>query len=254
MNWRSQRGLKDFNGPCQGYDPRYCWRRIDARRAPRSPRKAASIEVKAHCFGSTPASDGGASSYSCGKACQPKFTGSRRARRRRASHYRRASRARRRRASYRRASYRREGSTMGPGRCGSRHRSDDASIYAREDKKASDPDGVGSSGEPSANGFAAAHAAGTHSDLRRDCAIGVMAKTPRAGRSKTRLCPPLTPEQAASLSAAFLRDATENMAAAAHLAPITGVSREWGEVRSVGSIAGWGNADAMGVAVDCDRR
>ena len=26
------------------------------------------------------------------------------------------------------------------------------------------------------------------------------------------------------------------------------------EVRSVGSIAGWGNADAMGVAVDCDRR
>ena len=26
------------------------------------------------------------------------------------------------------------------------------------------------------------------------------------------------------------------------------------EVRSVGSIAGWGNADAMGVAVNCDRR
>jgi hypothetical protein len=26
------------------------------------------------------------------------------------------------------------------------------------------------------------------------------------------------------------------------------------EVRSVGSIAGWGNTDAMGVAVDCDRR
>ena len=27
-----------------------------------------------------------------------------------------------------------------------------------------------------------------------------------------------------------------------------------GKVRSVGSIAGWENADAMGVAVDCDRR
>ena len=26
------------------------------------------------------------------------------------------------------------------------------------------------------------------------------------------------------------------------------------EVRSVGLMAGWGNADAMGVAVDCDRR
>jgi hypothetical protein len=24
------------------------------------------------------------------------------------------------------------------------------------------------------------------------------------------------------------------------------------EVRSVGPIAGWGNADAMGIAVDCD--
>jgi rSAM/selenodomain-associated transferase 1 len=52
------------------------------------------------------------------------------------------------------------------------------------------------------------------------CAIGVMAKAPQAGRSKTRLCPPLTPEQAATLSAAFLRDTTDNIAAAARLAPI----------------------------------
>ena len=49
-----------------------------------------------------------------------------------------------------------------------------------------------------------------------------MAKTPQAGRSKTRLCPPLRPEQAAALSAAFLRDTTENIAAAARLAPIIG--------------------------------
>jgi hypothetical protein len=48
-----------------------------------------------------------------------------------------------------------------------------------------------------------------------------MAKAPEAGRSKTRLCPPLLPEQAAALSAAFLRDTTENMAAAARSAPIT---------------------------------
>jgi rSAM/selenodomain-associated transferase 1 len=48
-----------------------------------------------------------------------------------------------------------------------------------------------------------------------ECAIGVMAKAPRAGFSKTRLCPPLRPEQAATLSAAFLRDVTENIVLAA---------------------------------------
>jgi rSAM/selenodomain-associated transferase 1 len=52
------------------------------------------------------------------------------------------------------------------------------------------------------------------------CMIGVMAKAPRAGRSKTRLCPPLTHEQAASLSAAFLRDISENLLLAGRLAPI----------------------------------
>ena len=52
------------------------------------------------------------------------------------------------------------------------------------------------------------------------CAIGVMAKAPQAGRSKTRLCPPLTPVQAAAMSAAFLRDTTENMAAAARQAAV----------------------------------
>ncbi|MGU3450823.1 TIGR04282 family arsenosugar biosynthesis glycosyltransferase [Methylobacterium sp. 391_Methyba4] len=52
------------------------------------------------------------------------------------------------------------------------------------------------------------------------CAIGVMAKAPRSGRSKTRLCPPLTPEQAAGLSAAFLRDTTANILEAARSAPI----------------------------------
>jgi uncharacterized protein len=54
------------------------------------------------------------------------------------------------------------------------------------------------------------------------CAIGVMAKTPRPGFSKTRLCPPLRPEQAAALSAAFLRDTTTNIAQAALSVPVTG--------------------------------
>ena len=55
------------------------------------------------------------------------------------------------------------------------------------------------------------------------CAIAVMAKAPRAGRVKTRLCPPLLPEEAMAMSAAFLRDITENIRAAAASAPIDGL-------------------------------
>ena len=54
------------------------------------------------------------------------------------------------------------------------------------------------------------------------CAIAVMAKAPIPGRSKTRLCPPLSAEQAAVLSAGFHRDMFANIAAAARLAPIIG--------------------------------
>ena len=49
-----------------------------------------------------------------------------------------------------------------------------------------------------------------------------MAKAPRPGLAKTRLCPPLHPAQAAELSAAFLLDTTENIALAARHAPIHG--------------------------------
>jgi rSAM/selenodomain-associated transferase 1 len=38
------------------------------------------------------------------------------------------------------------------------------------------------------------------------CALAVMTKAPRAGRVKTRLIPPLTPEEAAALNVCFLRD------------------------------------------------
>ena len=54
------------------------------------------------------------------------------------------------------------------------------------------------------------------------CAIGVMAKVPRPGHSKTRLCPPLRAEQASALSAAFVRDTTTNVARAAQSTPIVG--------------------------------
>lgn len=38
------------------------------------------------------------------------------------------------------------------------------------------------------------------------CALSIMTKAPRAGAVKTRLQPPLTPEEAASLNTCFLRD------------------------------------------------
>ncbi len=41
---------------------------------------------------------------------------------------------------------------------------------------------------------------------RGDTAIAILAKEPRAGRSKTRLCPPFSPEQAARLAQAMLLD------------------------------------------------
>lgn len=49
-----------------------------------------------------------------------------------------------------------------------------------------------------------------------------MAKAPRQGEVKTRLVPPLTPEEAALLSAAFIRDTAENILAAAETALIDG--------------------------------
>ena len=63
---------------------------------------------------------------------------------------------------------------------------------------------------------------GTARTTKGSCAIGVMAKVPLPGYSKTRLCPPLRPEEAATLSAAFLRDTTTNIAQAAQSAPIAG--------------------------------
>ena len=45
------------------------------------------------------------------------------------------------------------------------------------------------------------------------CALAVMTKAPRAGRVKTRLTPPLTPEEAAALNSCFLRDTASSIAA-----------------------------------------
>ena len=48
------------------------------------------------------------------------------------------------------------------------------------------------------------------------CALAVMTKAPQAGRVKTRLVPPLTPEQAAELNKRFLRDTAVAISNASH--------------------------------------
>lgn len=48
-----------------------------------------------------------------------------------------------------------------------------------------------------------------------DATLIVLAKSPRPGRVKTRLCPPCTPEQAAAIAAAALEDTLETVGAVA---------------------------------------
>jgi rSAM/selenodomain-associated transferase 1 len=54
------------------------------------------------------------------------------------------------------------------------------------------------------------------------CAVAVMAKASIPGRTKTRLVPPLTAEDAASLNTSFLRDVADNLIGASALANISG--------------------------------
>ncbi|MGO8953216.1 MAG: DUF2064 domain-containing protein [Rhodomicrobium sp.] len=54
------------------------------------------------------------------------------------------------------------------------------------------------------------------------CGIAVMAKASDPGKAKTRLCPPLTFEEAAAFNTAFLQDIAGNLIAAAGQASIAG--------------------------------
>ncbi len=58
--------------------------------------------------------------------------------------------------------------------------------------------------------------------LADTCAMAVMAKAPRPNHVKTRLVPPLTAAEAASLTASFLRDITENIREASRSALLHG--------------------------------
>ena len=69
---------------------------------------------------------------------------------------------------------------------------------------------------PQANGtkrtYAVLDPSWRNAELEGRCALAVMAKAPRPGKVKTRLSPPLSPEQAAALNICFLRDTTRNIA------------------------------------------
>jgi len=72
-----------------------------------------------------------------------------------------------------------------------------------------------------ADTFEAAKGEGPDWRLRSACAVAVMAKASIAGETKTRLVPPLTKEEAATINTAFLQDAADSMLAAAAFANIT---------------------------------
>ncbi len=74
-------------------------------------------------------------------------------------------------------------------------------------------DGESASGAPRRQQLAAA--SGT-------CGIAVMAKASAPGRTKTRLVPPLTFDEAAALNTAFLKDTADNLMLAGRHAPIAG--------------------------------
>src|ERR1043165_9827524 len=62
-------------------------------------------------------------------------------------------------------------------------------------------------------------------------AVAIMCKTPRPGLSKTRLSPPLRPEECAEISGCFIRDLSRTIS---HLA-LEGSSRGYAVYAPVGS-------------------
>src|SRR4051794_9707116 len=55
------------------------------------------------------------------------------------------------------------------------------------------------------------------------CALGIMTKAPEPGKVKTRLTPPLTPEEAAEINKCFLRDLAQAITLAGETSPGMGV-------------------------------
>jgi rSAM/selenodomain-associated transferase 1 len=76
------------------------------------------------------------------------------------------------------------------------------------------------------------------------CALAVMTKAPQAGRVKTRLVPPLTPEEAAELNKCFLRDTAVAISSAC--SPMSDAGKRYEPAASHSEAA---RAQCCGVAV-----
>jgi rSAM/selenodomain-associated transferase 1 len=86
-------------------------------------------------------------------------------------------------------------------------------------------DHVGRFAGKSANGKSVSRGASGATTLAASCGIAFMAKASAPGRAKTRLVPPLSFEEAASLNTAILQDVADNvLLAARHAAPDAGIA------------------------------
>ena len=74
------------------------------------------------------------------------------------------------------------------------------------------------------------------------CALGVMTKAPQAGRVKTRLVPPLTPEEAAELNKCFLRDTAAAISSVCSRRPA-------GDAKKIGKTHTEAPTTARGIAI-----
>jgi uncharacterized protein len=81
------------------------------------------------------------------------------------------------------------------------------------------------------------------------CALAVMTKVPQAGRVKTRLVPPLTPEEAAELNKCFLRDTAAAISSACSRRPAGDGSKTRLTVQRHASHREPATARAYGIAV-----
>src|SRR5215813_11132269 len=77
------------------------------------------------------------------------------------------------------------------------------------------------------------------------CALAVMTKAPQAGRVKTRLVPPLTPEEAAELNKCFLRDTADTISNACSRRSMGGANKMDRQERASHSEAATASAIAV---------
>ena len=84
---------------------------------------------------------------------------------------------------------------------------------------------------------------------RGSCALAVMTKAPHAGRVKTRLVPPLTPEEAAELNKCFLRDTVAEISNACDHYPVGDLGETQSARKPHASRSAMAAVRACGIAV-----